>query len=98
MQLKRDIEDWIVANRLPSTSDPEGAIPVARFRGFIRHYTADLVVEVVNMATTELNAEWVDLVVSVREGMYGDGESLTGSVSSDLSHHKTSTSCGGQQG
>jgi hypothetical protein len=32
------------------------------------------------------------------EGMYSNGESLSGSVASDLRHQKTSTSSGDQRG
>jgi len=100
MRLDDQTEDWIVRNRLPSVADPEGAIPVVRFRNFVRAHTADLVVEIVELAQSDagVNPEWIELVMSVNEGMYSNGESLTGSVASDLRHQKTSTSSGDQRG
>lgn len=99
MRLDDKTEDWITHNRLPSVADPEGAIPVARFRKFVRMHTADLVVELVALAQSDggASAEWIDLVVSVGEGMYSNGESLTNSIASDLRHQKTSTSSGASE-
>jgi hypothetical protein len=93
MQLDSKTEAWIVGNRLPSVADPEGAIPVAKFRDFVRKLTADVVVELVTLsqANQGVSAEWIDLVLSVNEGMYDSGRSLTGSVTSDLSHRRAST-------
>lgn len=99
MRLNDEIEQWILRYALPSNSDPEGAIPVALFRDFVRDHTAVVVKEIVELATSDegVGAEWINLIQEVSEGMY-DKPSLTGDVTSDLRHQRVSTLSGGQQG